>query len=152
MLILALLGCQAFASESNWKGEADVESNRFIIPSMGQLRWQWTVTSWTVPKNTKFDEKVCIDYLQKRLNVTFKSHYVQKVDVSGGTWIRGTADGLSLSAFMHPTKSHRAGVYCGRTEEVLPENPWNSGPGLWAIAFGNATSCNWNVPVYKIIE
>ena len=154
MFLLALLGCQAFA-DANWKGEADLESNT-VLTSDWWVRhlhpWRRSVMGWTVPKGTSFDEKGCIDHIQKKLNVTFKSHQIKKTEARGGTWIRGTVDGLELSAYMHPTKNHTAGIYCGKTGMIEPAKPAIAEPGCWAVAFGNAMSSYWNHYLYKIIE
>ena len=156
MFLLALLGCQAFASDSNWKGEAYVESNFFqpIDPfTMRRLFW-WvsTVRSWAVPKGTTFDEKGLIEYIQKKIPWNIKSYQVRKTEVDGGVWIRGTAHGKYISAYWHPTKSHTAAVYSGGKGIVLPETPEIAEPGCWAVAFGNAGTGQRNFPVYRIIQ
>ena len=73
MFLLALLGCQAFASDSNWKGEAYVESNFFqpLHPLIMQRLFWWrsTVRSWAVPKGTTFDEKGLIEHIQKKIDI-----------------------------------------------------------------------------------
>ena len=152
MFLLALLGCQAFASDSNAKGEADLESNEANSFLMTYKTWRSSVTSRVFPKGSFFDEKGCVAYLEKKLWDRFKSYQLKKTEVGGGTWIRGTVDGLSLSAFMHRTKRHAAGVFCGKTGKVQPNYEEIVEPGNWAVAFGNATSCGLSSPVYKTIE
>ena len=158
MFLLALLGCQAFASDSNWKGEAYVESNFFqpIDPfTMRRLFW-WvrTVRSWAVPKGTTFDEKGLIEYIKKRFrrdNVAIKSYQIRKTVVDGGVWICGKADGKCISAYWHPTKPHAAAVYT-RSYGIVPKRPKIAEPGCWAVAFGNKGTDPGNRPVYRIIQ
>ena len=104
--------------------------------------WQWRVQSWKVPQGTIFDHNGFIAYLEKRLNVTFKDARAYTTEPNlGGTWVGGGLDGLSLSAYMHPTKSQSACFYCGGflAGKVLPENRVIAEPGWWAVAFGNYT-------------
>ena len=149
MFLLALLGCQAFASDSNWKSEAAVESNdaNFMFQA-----WRYVVVNWIVPKDTGFEENAIIDHLENRLNVKAKSYQIQKTEEKGGTWIRGTVNGLHLSAFMHPTKRHTAGIFTVFAQKVLPEKRLVAKPGDWAVAFGNTTVSLGVAPVYQIIE
>ena len=157
MFLLALLGCQALASDSNWKGEAYVESNIFEPPPSGPLwdlvfkRWQFTVLNLRVPKGTTFDEKGLVEWIQERCRMTIKSYQIKKTEVSGGVWIRGTADGRYISAYWHPTKSHTAGVYSSGRGIILPETTKIAEPGCWALAFGWA-SHPASFPVYRIIQ
>ena len=82
---------------------------------------------------------------------SFKSYQLKKTEVDGGIWIRGTVDGwMSLSAFMHPTKRHGAGIYCGKYGQVHPYGNSFDKPGDWTVAFGNATFCGLSYPVYRI--
>ena len=117
--------------------------------------WRVEVISQRHPKDGFFDEKGCIAYFEKVVRTSFKSYHLKKTEADGGTWIRGTVDGwMSISAFMHPTKRHRSGVYCGRYGYVEPNSQYNliAEPGDWAVAFGNATYCGLSYPVYKTIE
>ena len=157
MFLVTLLSCQAFASDSTWKGEADLRASEngfepILVKARIPADEEPQVTSWTAPKGTSCDEDGCIDHIQERLRVTFKSAKITTKEVNGGTWICGTLDDLDFSAFMHPTKNHSVGIDCGKIGKVLPENPVNAEPGVWAIVFGNATSCNWKKPVSWIIE
>ena len=142
---------EAFASDSNWKGEADLESN-YLSMTIFPYFYHQTIRGWTYRKGLRFDETKFFDYVEARLGVRFKHRQMQKKEVDGGTWVRGYADGMQLSAFMHPTKRHAAGIYCGKVGKVQPEKPSIAEPGAWAFAFGNATSCGVQYPVYRIIE
>ena len=148
--LLALLGCQTFAYDSNWKGEADLESNEASLiwgPS-----WRLTVVGWTIPTGRSFDEKELIDHIQKRYNVTFNSSDIKKSEADGGIWIRGSVDRLRLSAYMHPTKRHIAGVYCEKTDSALPGTFSIARPGAWSVAFGSSAFCGIQIEMYRTFE
>ena len=155
MFLLALLGCQAFASDSSWKDEAYVESNFFHSPYPSNTWffdwWLYRVEDLAVPKGTTFDEKGLIEYIKKRCNVAIKSYQIRKTVVDGGVWICGKADGKYISAYWHPTKPHAAAVY-SRSFGILPKRLKIAEPGCWAVAFGNTGTDPGNRPVYRIIQ
>ena len=110
-----------------------------------------TVTSWVLSKGTAFNVNSFLDGVEKILGTPFKSRSITMNAVLGGIWIRGTVDGwMSLSAFMHPTKRHGAGIYCGKYGQVHPYGNSFDKPGDWTVAFGNATFCGLSYPVYRI--
>ena len=155
MFLLALLGCQAFAS--TWKGEADLEDNGWWEDFVKATKQGWekfvaSTQRWTVTGSAvkDFDDKAFLDAAEKRLNVTFQHRQVTRSQVAGGTWIRGTADGYVLSAYIHPNKVHYAGVFSGKYGKVLPEKLTPVMPGMWAVAFGNPGSPEGNFPLYRV--
>ena len=146
MFILALLGYQAFASDSNWKGEAYVKSNE--ANTVWLMEWKRTISSWTLPDSQPSDPNLVIRDIQEKYNVTFQE--VRTLNLGGcSTWIKGTADGMGLSAFMHKTKRHTAIFICDlEGKSSMPDNPAVAEPGEWAVAFGKTTDCPRMQPFY----
>ena len=154
MFLLALLGCQAFASDSHWKSEVDKESNTFwsaIVALLAQTYWKRTVTSWVIPYGTTFREGEFLDAAEKRLNMTLAPRNISTTEADGGIWIHGNAGKLTLSAYYHPTKLHMAGIYSGKTGQILPVKNLTAAAGTWVVAFGNPGTPNGNFPLYRVL-
>lgn len=152
MLLLALLG--ALSHESAWKGESDIESNG-ILDMFYRRILNKTVTSWVLSKGTAFNVNSFLDGVEKILGTPFKSRSITMNAVLGGIWIRGTADGMVLSAYWHPTKNHSVSVYKAHSitsGEVLPEKPQTAPPDCWAVAFGNPGTAMNVMPMYRVIQ
>ena len=144
MFLLALLGYQALAS--TWKGEYAMESND-LFDAIGWLFKR--IFGW---RATHFDENQFLDDVERRLGRAFQTRQFTRTKVDGGVWVRGRADELVLSAYMHPSKYHSVGVRSGATAKILPEKVDSVPPGVWAIAFGHPGSASGNEALYKIDE
>ena len=156
MFLLALLGYQALASD--WKSEADLEENcwRKKVAKSMQKSLDKIVTLLDKNRVTghvaaRFNETEFLDTAEKRLNVTFKTRSITRKHVGGGTWVHGTADEYVLSAYMHATKRHSAGIFSGKYKRVLPDERIIAMPGQWSIVFGNpGSSSRRHFPLYRV--
>ena len=175
MLALLLLGCQAWASESMADMEMmmnskEVQNYYFICgtPMMyEQSAWiahflatlarnnelaskkkNIDVKDWPWYK-TKFDLNQFVNYIESKAGA-FNTRSFKTTQVDGGVWIYGNADEMMLSAYMHPTKWHSAGIVSGATGQVLPSDVKSVAPGQWCVVFGNPHSPSGSKPVYKV--
>ena len=143
-------GAQSARALSGWRSEFTAEEN---AEANG---WFWdvvkTVFGWIFGRGVRFDENKFLDQLETKLGRNFQTRKFTRSQVEGGVWIRGNADELTLSAFVHPSKSHSVGIRSGATSKILPEKIEVAPPGCWAVAFGNAGSVGGNEALYKIIE
>ena len=158
MLVLVLLGCQALASE--FMSEMQMNDLHIMIeppPWGGQelllfiQKRNMSVHSWFLPTR-EFDVNKFVAQLEKTVG-PFESRQLRKSYVGGGIWIRGTLDEFMLSAYMHPTRQHRAGIRSGATGKILPDEfVWTDArrPGNWFIAVGNPHSSYGNEPLYMV--
>ena len=151
MFVLALVGI-ALASE--WKSEENFELNveqeeNFWGLIIGAIT---SVINLLFRRGEHFDENMFLDVAEKQLGRTFQTRQFTRTKVDGGVWIRGHADELVMSAYMHPTKAHSVAIRSGATAKILPEKVEVAPAGTWAVAFGNPQSAQGNEALYKIEE
>ena len=151
MFVLALVGI-ALASE--WKSEENFELNveqeeNFWGLIIGAIT---SVINLLFRRGERFDENMFLDVAEKQLGRTFRTRQFTRSQVDGGVWIRGHADELVMSAYMHPTKAHSVAIRSGATAKILPEKVEVAPAGTWAVAFGNPGTAQGNEALYKIEE
>ena len=151
MFVLALVGI-ALASE--WKSEENFELNveqeeNFWGLIIGAIT---SVIGLLFRRGERFDENMFLDVAEKQLGRTFQTRQFTRSQVDGGVWIRGHADELVMSAYMHPTKAHSVAIRSGATAKILPEKVEVAPAGTWAVAFGNPGTAQGNEALYKIEE
>ena len=151
MFVLALVGI-ALASE--WKSEENFELNveqeeNFWGLIIGAIT---SVINLLFRRGERFDENMFLDVAEKQLGRTFQTRQFTRSQVDGGVWIRGHADELVMSAYMHPTKAHSVAIRSGATAKILPEKVEVAPAGTWAVAFGNPGTAQGNEALYKIEE
>ena len=151
MFVLALVGI-ALASE--WKSEENFELNveqeeNFWGLIIGAIT---SVIGLLFRRGERFDENMFLDVAEKQLGRTFRTRQFTRSQVDGGVWIRGHADELVMSAYMHPTKAHSVAIRSGATAKILPEKVEVAPAGTWAVAFGNPGTAQGNEALYKIEE
>ena len=151
MFVLALVGI-ALASE--WKSEENFELNveqeeNFWGLIIGAIT---SVINLLFRRGERFDENMFLDVAEKQLGRTFRTRQFTRSQVDGGVWIRGHADELVMSAYMHPTKAHSVAIRSGATAKILPEKVEIAPAGTWAVAFGNPGTAQGNEALYKIEE
>ena len=151
MFVLALVGI-ALASE--WKSEENFELNVEQEENFWRLiiKIAATVISWILGRGEHFDENMFLDVAERQLGSTFQTRQFTRTKVDGGVWIRGHADELVMSAYMHPTKAHSVAIRSGATAKILPEKVEVAPAGTWAVAFGNPGTAHGNEALYKIEE
>ena len=155
-MFIALLG---FALAAEWMGEENFVVNVPDMEENGKF-WDWIkkAAAWVwdnvVGKifRGNFNEHEMLDHFEHQLGRTFQTRQFTRTKVDGGVWIRGHADELVMSAYMHPTKAHSVAIRSGATAKILPEKNEVAPAGTWAIAFGNPGSAQGNEALYKIEE
>ena len=151
-MFIALLG---FALASEWRGEEnfvvnvpEMEENGFWDWITSAAKWVWNNVLSKIFRGN-FNEHEMLDQFEKQLGRTFQTRQFTRSKVDGGVWIRGHADELVLSAYMHPTKAHSVAIRSGATAKILPEKIEVAPAGAWAIAFGNPGS-EHSEALYKV--
>ena len=155
-MFIALLG---FALAAEWRDEENFVVN---VPDMEDNGvWDWIkkivhvvvkVVGWIFGRDQHFDENMFLDVAERQLGRTFQTRQFTRTKVDGGVWIRGHADELVMSAYMHPTKAHSVAIRSGATAKILPEKVEVAPAGAWAVAFGNPQSAHGNEALYRIEE
>ena len=162
MFVLALFGI-ALASE--WKSEENFDASArpavealdsFQKESSEENTFSWPllikpliITRIWKKNDVQFNEHIFLDQTERQLGRTFQVREFTRTHVDGGVWIRGHADELVVSAYMHPTKPHSAAIRSSVTAKILPEKIKAAPAGSWAIACGNPGP-HVNEPLYRI--
>ena len=155
MFVLALVG---IALASGWKSEENFELNVEQEENAEANVLLWVVSAiqnvirWIFRRGEHFDENMFLDVAERQLGRTFQTRQFTRTKVDGGVWIRGHADELVMSAYMHPTKAHSVAIRSGATAKILPEKVEVAPAGAWAVAFGNPQSAHGNEALYRIEE
>ena len=156
-MFIALLG---FALAAEWRGEEnfvvnvpDMEDNGKFLKFLKKIvHVVVNVVNFIFGRGEHFDENMVLDVAERQLGRTFQTRQFTRTKVDGGVWIRGHADELVMSAYMHPTKAHSVAIRSGATAKILPEKVEVAPAGAWAVAFGNPQSAHGNEALYRIEE
>ena len=91
---------------SGWKGEGNFELHVEQEENFWRLiiKIAATVISWILGRGEHFDENMFLDVTERQLGSTFQTRQFTRTKVDGGVWIRGHADELVMSAYMHPRR------------------------------------------------
>ena len=139
-MFIALLG---FALAAEWRGEENFVVNVPDMEENGKI-WDWIKKAAAWVWNNVVAKIFRGNFNEHEI---FQTRQFTRTKVDGGVWIRGHADELVMSAYMHPTKAHSVAIRSGATAKILPEKNEVAPAGTWAIAFGNG-----NEALYKIEE
>ena len=148
MFVLAIALASEWKSEENFELNVEQEENFWGL-IIGAIT---SVINLLFRRGERFDENMFLDVAEKQLGRTFRTRQFTRSQVDGGVWIRGHADELVMSAYMHPTKAHSVAIRSGATAKILPEKVDVAPAGTWAVAFGNPGSAQGNEALYKIEE